>query len=418
MFKRLSINGEISRISIANMLRRVDAIFVCVWGAAFPGPSSESLSRLRLVRNMTLSYGLTVQLPEDPGAILDSISLEDASVIVVFLVAGLPSEEESGGDSVTGSGSSNEMLKTTLGRPEHRAKLLPVLLDASMRDYSDWDELLAGLLEGSEAPLDLTGDFADSQYLSASISRLCAAINQRIDIPTAKNPLRGISVDAPYVPSAYRRRSLMISSPALLAQLNDLRSDDVPTAELLPRIFQELGGETWLNNSNWCSEQPWECWHGLTVTEGLVTKLALPRNGLHGNYVLFTPSSQIITSGEIPLEICQLLGLRSLNLASNRIVGLIPLDISQLRFLRSLVLANNELEGDLPKEFGRLENLLELSLGSNRLSGSLSLDIASMQSLLVLDLSNNHISGTIPTAMSRLRTLRSLYLHGNDLIGT
>ena len=278
------------------MLRRVDASFLCVWGASSSRPSTESLSRLRLVRNMTISYGLTVQLAEDPGAGTVPTVLEDASVIVVFLVAGALSTEDSAGDKALGSGFAYDRLLTTLGRSENRTKLLLVLLDADMRDRSGWDEWLAGLMGGSEDPLDLTGDFEDSQYLSASISRLCAAINQRVDVPAAKNPLRAITVDTPYVPSAYRRRSMMTSSPALLAQLSDIRPDDVPTAELLNRTFQQLSGETWLNNSNWCSEEPWESWHGLTVTEGLIIKIILPRNGLRGNVDL----SRTPFSSELP----------------------------------------------------------------------------------------------------------------------
>ena len=277
------------------MMRQVDAYFICLCGAG-NGPSPESLLRLRLVRNMTLSYGLTVYLPDDSCSVAESTSLEDAAVIVAFLVSGTQASDEPGTGATPisyshsftpakGAVSKGTHLDfVTLGMPENRVKLLPVALDVSMLDRGLWGEEIAGLLGEHLEPLDMTGDFDDTPYLSASIARLCSAIGVRIETPSARNPIRGISLDAPYVPSAYRRRS-MLSSPALLAQTVDVRPEDVPTAELLPRIFAMLGGGEWINQGNWCSEQPWDTWHGLSVIDGLVTKVSLPRNGLKGTSI-------------------------------------------------------------------------------------------------------------------------------------
>lgn len=278
------------------MMRQVDAYFICLCGAA-TGPSPESLLRLRLVRNMTLSYGLTVYLPDDSSSVAESISLEDAAVIVAFLVSGTQASDEPGTEATprshsdslapadgTGSKGVFYLDFVNLAMPENRLKLLPVALDVSMLDRGLWGEQIGGLLGEHLEPLDMTGDFDDTQYLSASIARLCSAIGERIETPSARNPIRGISLDAPYVPSAYRRRS-MLSSPALLAQTVDIRPEDVPTAELLPKIFAMLSGGEWINQENWCSEQPWDTWHGLSVIDGLVTKVSLPRNGLKGMYL-------------------------------------------------------------------------------------------------------------------------------------
>ncbi|CAA7013833.1 unnamed protein product [Microthlaspi erraticum] len=63
-------------------------------------------------------------------------------------------------------------------------------------------------------------------------------------------------------------------------------------------------------------------------------------------YGLDLSSNQL--SGEIPVEIGDLEGFKSLNLSSNRLTGSIPYSISKLKDLESLDLSNNELSGNIP----------------------------------------------------------------------
>jgi len=141
-----------------------------------------------------------------------------------------------------------------------------------------------------------------------------------------------------------------------------LNADDYAA---LKALYTSTGGENWRNQTGWdfSSESPPSAdvvnrWHGVTVSEGRVTKIELNKNDL---------------SGMLPSELGLLSNLQKLRLQSNSLSGTLPSELSSLSNLQDLGLYNNSLSGTLPSWFVSLSNLQFLGLSKNDLSGTLPL---------------------------------------------
>ncbi|XP_027071661.2 receptor-like protein EIX2 [Coffea arabica] len=83
----------------------------------------------------------------------------------------------------------------------------------------------------------------------------------------------------------------------------------------------------------------------------------------------------------------------------------------------SIDLSNNNFSGKIPLELTNLLGLKSLNLSGNQLGGTISSNIGQMGRLESLDLSRNHLSGTIPSSISKLSSLGFLNLSFNNLSG-
>ncbi|URD84977.1 LRR receptor-like serine threonine-protein kinase [Musa troglodytarum] len=80
-------------------------------------------------------------------------------------------------------------------------------------------------------------------------------------------------------------------------------------------------------------------------------------------------------------------------------------------------LSNNYLSGNIPEELGNLHGLRSLNLSKNYLIGQIPWSIGRMKQLEVLDLSRNNLSGAIPSDLAALNFLNHLNLSYNNLSG-
>ncbi|KAK4736800.1 hypothetical protein R3W88_000497 [Solanum pinnatisectum] len=78
-------------------------------------------------------------------------------------------------------------------------------------------------------------------------------------------------------------------------------------------------------------------------------------------------------SGDIPISVTRLAGLRSFNLSKNNLTGRIPNDIGDMKVLESVDLSENQLYGQIPQSFSSLSTLSYLNLSDNNLSGMIPL---------------------------------------------
>ncbi|XP_028089475.1 BRASSINOSTEROID INSENSITIVE 1-associated receptor kinase 1-like [Camellia sinensis] len=101
-------------------------------------------------------------------------------------------------------------------------------------------------------------------------------------------------------------------------------------------------------------------------------------------------------SGQLVLELGQLLNLQYLELYSNNIRGKIPIELGNLTSLVSLDLFSNNLSSIIPDTLGRLQKLRFLRLNNNTLSGTIPMSLTNINSLQILDLSNNQLTGVVP----------------------
>ena len=127
--------------------------------------------------------------------------------------------------------------------------------------------------------------------------------------------------------------------------------------DALVALFDSTGGEDWVNNANWMSDQPLNAWYGVRIDgSGTVVGLHLRSNGLRGS---------------IPNEIGELSSLETLDLSRNELTGEVPAEIGRLNNLTYLRLGGNQLTGSIPPTIGDLTKLNHLSINSNQFSGLL-----------------------------------------------
>ncbi|KAK4339215.1 hypothetical protein RND71_040677 [Anisodus tanguticus] len=78
-------------------------------------------------------------------------------------------------------------------------------------------------------------------------------------------------------------------------------------------------------------------------------------------------------SGDIPISLTRLVGLRSFNFSKNNLTGRIPNGIGDMKVLESVDLSENQLYGQIPQSFSSLCTLSFLNLSDNNLSGMIPL---------------------------------------------
>ena len=176
-----------------------------------------------------------------------------------------------------------------------------------------------------------------------------------------------------------------------------------PNRNTLIELYNRMGGQDWLDRTNWLTNAPLNQWHGVTTdADGQVTRLALINNNLHG---------------PLPDELLQLIDLTVLNLADNHLTGSIPTDLGQLASLEALILKGNQLSGIIPSDIDHLRNLEVFNLAGNQLSGDIPAEIEHLSTLESLNLSENLLSGPIPPEIGQLNELIFLELSVNQLTG-
>ena len=195
-------------------------------------------------------------------------------------------------------------------------------------------------------------------------------------------------------------------------------------------LYDATGGDNWINNTNWGSNELVREWHGVyTDEQGLVIGLSLGGNGLSGeipanlDWGAFTRLEWLDLgdnqlTGEIPVELDNLPVLKQLYLNDNRLTGEIPPDLGNQHLTR-LALQNNQLTGSIPRQLHRLVSLRILNLGNNQLSGPIPTAFAHhLPRLRLLNLEHNLLSGPIPSVLRHLTDLEVLLLGHNRLNGS
>lgn len=163
----------------------------------------------------------------------------------------------------------------------------------------------------------------------------------------------------------------------------------VPLSErdVLVALYNATDGVNWTNNTNWLTDNDISTWHGVSVSNGLVTGLVLAGNQL---------------TGEIPKELGNLTNLEELNLSFNPLSGEIPAELGNLSSLKELWLVGNpvgnQLSGALPEELGNLTNLEVLILNYNQLSGPLPQSLTSLAKLMSFSFGDTDLCAPLDAA--------------------
>ncbi|XP_050234848.1 leucine-rich repeat receptor-like protein kinase TDR [Mercurialis annua] len=122
-------------------------------------------------------------------------------------------------------------------------------------------------------------------------------------------------------------------------------------------------------------------------------------------------------SGSLPVGISQLQYLKILNLAGSYFDGPIPPEFGSFQSLEFIHLAGNLLNGKIPTELGRLQTVTHMEIGYNSYQSSIPWQLGNMSELRYLDIAGATLSGSIPKEISNLTKLHSLFLFRNHLTG-
>ena len=187
----------------------------------------------------------------------------------------------------------------------------------------------------------------------------------------------------------------------------------------LEAFYHAAGGANWEAKSNWLTDAPLLTWWGVTTDDsGRVIRLNLRDNGLAGT---ISPELSTLTrlkelnlqdisiisggnalSGQIPVELGNLVNLEVLHLGVNELTGPIPVELGNLVNLEGLYLYGNELAGPIPVELGNLVNLTDLQLSRNELTGPIPVELGNLVKLASLTLGSNPLTGTVPESLTKL----------------
>lgn len=97
-------------------------------------------------------------------------------------------------------------------------------------------------------------------------------------------------------------------------------------------------------------------------------------------------------SGNIPMSLTSLVGLRSLNFSHNQLTSSIPRDIDKMKVLESLDISNNQLSGEIPQSISSLSSLSYLNVSYNKLSGQIPVS-TQLQSFSPFSFTGNKLCG-------------------------
>ena len=118
-------------------------------------------------------------------------------------------------------------------------------------------------------------------------------------------------------------------------------------------------------------------------------------------------------SGEIPLEIGNLVNLGPLNISNNQLSGQIPSTIGECVHLESLHMEGNHFQGRIPQSFTNLRGIIVMDLSQNNLSGEIPAFFESFSSMKLLNLSFNNLEGPIPPG-GMFQNASEVFIQGNN----
>ncbi|XP_044473173.1 receptor-like protein EIX2 isoform X2 [Mangifera indica] len=108
--------------------------------------------------------------------------------------------------------------------------------------------------------------------------------------------------------------------------------------------------------------------------------------------------------------------VRMIDLSKNNFSGEIPIEVTDLLELQSLNLSHNSFTGKIPRNIGAMSLLESIDFSRNQLSGEIPQSISKLTFLSVLNFSNNKLFGKIPSS-TQLQSFSASSYTGNELCG-
>ena len=279
-------------------------------------------------------------------------------------------------------------------------------IDLPLRNLTGEIPESIGNMEGLEELLlrenNLTGLIPESLGNLTGLRQLDLGRNQlRGEIPLSMTNLRipNLLADGTYSTGTSmnldRNWRLCTSSPTVREWLTThfnyggRQFGQLCSRQVLEQIYDQTGGASWTNNTNWKSDRPLSEWYGVTVNEyEEVTHINLNDNNL---------------TGPLTAELDHLYALEQLNMYSNSLNGGIPRTLgSDNEALHTIMLFANDFSGEIPAELGNIPELQILLIARNDLTGNIPANFGNLSNLEQLTVGSNNLSGVIPTELKSM----------------
>ncbi|XP_044463491.1 receptor-like protein EIX2 [Mangifera indica] len=124
----------------------------------------------------------------------------------------------------------------------------------------------------------------------------------------------------------------------------------------------------------------------------------------------------LVNKGQMVQYNTILLWVRIMDLSKNNFSGEIPMEVTNLVALQALNLSHNHFTGTIPKYIGVMRSLECIDLSGNQLSGEIPQSISNLTFLSYLNFSNNKLIGKIPLS-TQIQGFDASCFTGNDLCG-
>jgi Leucine-rich repeat (LRR) protein len=263
---------------------------------------------------------------------------------------------------------------------------LPVSASVTLDNYSP-QAYLPLIVNGNVLSVAAGGNVLDNTYTWYNNGSVVATITGDSTFTISGPGIYSVSVTSSLVPG------LILSTPT---------STNTQDSLALVDLYNNNGGNSWINRTGWLTSAPVITWYGITTQNGRVFSIILPYNNL---------------TGPLSSTIGNLSGLNNLSLYGNQISGPLPASIAGLSGISTIDLDDNQISGTIPAALGSLPYLTELYLNDNQLTGSIPATLGVSENLNILHLSNNQLTGTIPP-FTNTPFLDQLELENNQLSGS
>ncbi|WP_066218664.1 T9SS type A sorting domain-containing protein [Formosa haliotis] len=170
----------------------------------------------------------------------------------------------------------------------------------------------------------------------------------------------------------------------------------------LIEFYKATNGDSWLNNTNWLTDEPVRNWFGVKVSGNKVVELDFVYNNL---------------TGTLPADIGVFKELEWLIVWGNAIEGTLPEEIGNLTELKVVSFEENNFTGEIPESFKNLTKLRGFWLYDNHLTGTVPEYIRDFKEIAFLDVSYNEFYGKLPD-FSELPKLVFLNISNNYFLAS
>lgn len=167
-------------------------------------------------------------------------------------------------------------------------------------------------------------------------------------------------------------------------------------------IYKSLNGDQWVNNENWCSDEPLNEWEGVMAKgDAEVYRLWIS----HDAYV----------KGEIPDCIGDLTFLENISFEYSNVKGKLPKAMGNLTKLKRLTIGNCQLEGEIPESIYNCTQLEYVDMSKNNFIGKIPSFLFLCSNLSYLNLSENNFEELYIDKEPKCNKLNAIFINDNKI---